>query len=284
MYLCLYAWQPRPYASDLTTAAFIAAYERFVARRGACTNLYSDNATNFVGASAVFLRTERALFDTSVQTTLAARGTTWHFSPPLSPHFNGLAESAIRSVKHHIRRVIGETTLTFEELTTVLCKVEACLNSRPIHPMSSNAEDFDVLTPGHFLIGEPTVTIPARNIIDERMSTLNRWKLTEQLVQRIWARWSADYLHTLQQRRKWQTAEDNIRVGDLVLVLEDNQPPSKWAVGRIVEAHPGSDGRVRVVSIRAKDSVYKRSIVKVARLPIDQEDQDDDVVQNRVPV
>lgn len=88
---------------DLTTAAFIAAYERFIARRGQCTDIYSDNATNFVGASTVFLRSERKLFDGQVQNTLAARGTTWHFSPPLSPHFNGLTESAIRSVKHHLR-------------------------------------------------------------------------------------------------------------------------------------------------------------------------------------
>lgn len=254
-------------ASDLSTDAFIAAYERFVARRGLCVNLYSDNATNFVGAARVFLRSERALFDASVQSTLAARGTNWHFSPPLSPHFNGLAESAIRSVKHHVRRIIGDTTLTFEEMSTVLSKIEACLNSRPLHPMSSEPTDFDVLTPGHFLIGEPTVTIPSLNATSEGPVGINRWKLMKQLVQRFWARWSVDYLHTLQQRRKWQISEPNLRVGDMVLVLEDNQPPSKWAIGRIIETHPGDDGRVRVVTIRSRDSTYKRSVVRVARLP-----------------
>lgn len=138
---------------DLTTTAFIAAYERFAARRGTCTHLYSDNATNFVGA-AKFLRSERKLFDDTVQTALASKSTTWHFAPPLSPHFNGLAESAIRSVKHHIRRVIGDNTLTFEEMSTVLTKIEACLNSRPLCPISSDPDNFDALTPAHFLIGE----------------------------------------------------------------------------------------------------------------------------------
>lgn len=261
---------------DLTTAAFIAAYERFVARRGQCSDIYSDNATNFVGASTIFLRSERKLFDATVQTTLASRGTTWHFSPPLSPHFNGLAESAIRSIKHHVRRVIGELTLTYEELLTVLVKVEACLNSRPLHPMSADPADFDVLTPGHFLVGEPTVTIPEISVLEKQPSTLTRWKLTQQLVQRIWARWSADYLHTLQQRKKWQLKEPNICVGDLVLVLEDNQPPTKWAVGRITETHPGSDGLIRVVTVRTKNGSYKRAIVKVARLPIEKGDDEDE--------
>lgn len=266
--------------SDLTTLAFIAAYERFGARRGLCTDIYSDNATNFVGASAVFLRSERKLFDAQIQTALANRGTTWHFSPPLSPHFNGLAESAIRSVKHHLRRVIGDSTLTFEEMTTILTKVEACLNSRPLHPISNDPNDLEVLTPAHFLIGEPIVTMPQCSTIDPNPSLLTRWKLTQQMVQRFWVRWSTDYLHTLQQRRKWQQRERNLRVGDLVLVLDDNQPPSKWAIGRIIDTHPGNDNQIRVVTIRTINGTYKRSIVKVARLPTADEHPNEDTEEN----
>lgn len=136
--------------------------------------------------------------------------------------------------------------------------------------MTSDPSDFDVLTPGHFLIGEPTVTVPDCSVIDQQPSSLTRWKLTQQLVQRIWKRWSADYLHTLQQRRKWQSKEPNLCVGDLVLVLDDNLPPTKWAIGRITQTHPGSDGLIRVVTVRTKNSTYKRAIVKVARLPIEQ--------------
>lgn len=255
-------------AGDLTTAGFIAAYERFTARRGCCTDIYSDNATNFVGA-AKFLRTERELFNARVQTTLANRGTTWHFSPPLSPHFNGLAESAIRSIKHHIRRVLGETTLTYEELTTMLTKIEACLNSRPLCPVNNDPESFDALTPGHFLVGEPLTAIAHRDLLSHNPSALTRWQQTQQFVQRVWKRWSADYLHTLQQRRKWQTPINNLQVGDMVLLLEDNLPPAKWAIGRIAEVHPGDDGHVRVVTIRTQHSIFKRSVVKVARLPVD---------------
>ncbi|XP_033314658.1 uncharacterized protein LOC117213421 [Bombus bifarius] len=36
---------------DLTSEAFIAALRRFIARRGFCVTIYSDNGTNFVGAN-----------------------------------------------------------------------------------------------------------------------------------------------------------------------------------------------------------------------------------------
>lgn len=256
---------------DLTTNGFIAAYERFVSRRGCCSDLYSDNATNYVGASNVFLRSEKLKFNNTVYTALANKGTTWHFAPPRSPHFNGLAESAIRSVKHHIRRVVGEATLTFEELLTVLAKIEACLNSRPLCPLTNDPTNYDVLTPGHFLIGEPINVIPQRDVDQANPSALTRWQLTHQMVQRFWRRWSAEYLHTLQQRRKWQTVTDDVRIGELVLIIDDNMPPAKWALGRIEATHPGDDGHIRVVTIRTQGSTFKRSIVKVARLPIDVE-------------
>ena len=64
---------------------------------------------------------------------LANDGTSWTFIPPNTPHCGGLREAGVKSVKHHLKRVIGEHTLTFEELTTVLVEIEACLNSRPPH-------------------------------------------------------------------------------------------------------------------------------------------------------
>lgn len=74
-------------------------------------------------------------------------------APPSAPHFNGLAESGVRSMKYHLRRIVGTTSLTFEELYTVLCQIEAVLNSRPISALTDDFSDFTVLTPGHFLMG-----------------------------------------------------------------------------------------------------------------------------------
>lgn len=259
--------------SDLTSVAFIAAYKRFTGRRGICTDIYSDNATNYVGAAVIFSKTEREKgFDTNVISTLATMGTTWHFSPPLSPHFNGLAESAIRSVKHHVRRIIGDATLTYEELSTFLIQVECCLNSRPLYPLSSDPTAMAVLTPAHFLVGGPLHAVPERNILSAKPSALTRWQLTTQMFQRFWVQWSTEYLHTLQQRKKWQHHNTNFSVGDIVLIRDDNRPPLSWPLARIVEVHPGSDGNVRVVTLRTATQTMKRSIVKLAKLPSQHED------------
>nr|XP_033204611.1 uncharacterized protein LOC117165285 [Bombus vancouverensis nearcticus] len=97
--------------SDLTSEAFIAALRRFIARRGFCVTIYSDNGTNFVGANNE-LRELRNLLQSDdhkvkVQSFLANRRIEWLFIPPNSPHFGGLWEAAVKSFKRHFRRVAG---------------------------------------------------------------------------------------------------------------------------------------------------------------------------------
>lgn len=66
----------------------------------------------------------------------------------------------MRSVKYHVKRVVGVHTLTYEEFSTLLCQVEACLNSRPLAPLTDHFDDYTTLTPGHFLIGSALKSIP----------------------------------------------------------------------------------------------------------------------------
>ncbi|GFW05424.1 integrase catalytic domain-containing protein [Trichonephila clavipes] len=81
---------------------------------------------------------------------LSSEGISWKFIPPRSPNFGGLWQLCVKSVKHHLRRVVGNTRLTYDELSIVLAQIEAVLNSRPILPLSSNPSDYQALTPGHF--------------------------------------------------------------------------------------------------------------------------------------
>ena len=55
---------------------------------------------------------------------------------------------------------MGEAWLTYEELTTTLAQVEACLNSRPLTPLPEPSDALETLTPGHFLIGKPLTALP----------------------------------------------------------------------------------------------------------------------------
>ncbi|XP_076642971.1 uncharacterized protein LOC143353457 [Halictus rubicundus] len=119
--------------SDYLSAAFLAAYHRFVSRRGLPRSMTSDNGTTSHGANRELTTAYRtATRDTELQYKLAIDGVSWHFLPPTAPHFGGLWGASVKSVKHHLNRCIGTHTLTFEVLSTFLCRVEACLNSRPI--------------------------------------------------------------------------------------------------------------------------------------------------------
>nr|XP_046491130.1 uncharacterized protein LOC124223331 [Neodiprion pinetum] len=188
--------------SDLTTASFICAYRRFVGRRGVCQRLYSDNATNFHGADseikAMFQRASE--FYQRAAALLANDGTDWSFIPPNAPHYGGLWEAGVKSVRHHLKRVMGEHTLTFEELSTVLVEIEACLNSRPLSALSSDLEDLQALTPFHFLGGSTSALLPEEDLSDEPQNRLNRFQLLQRIRNQFWRRWYSEYLLHLQER------------------------------------------------------------------------------------
>jgi len=253
--------------SDLSTSTFIAALHRFVSRRGIPSNIYTDCGTNFKGADK---QLQQLFNKASAQPALsAAIQCNWHFNPPGAPHFGGLWEAAVKSVKFHLKRVVNVQILTFEELSTIATRIEAILNSRPITALSIDPNDLRALSPGDFLVGEPLVAVPEPDITHVPINRLNRWELLRQMYQSFWKRWSSEYLSTLQGRSKWFRQKPNVKIGDLVLVQTPNQPPMNWKLGRIENIYPGQDGVVRVVTIRTTDGIIKRPVVKLAVLPID---------------
>uniref|UniRef100_A0ABD2WDA2 Integrase catalytic domain-containing protein n=2 Tax=Trichogramma kaykai TaxID=54128 RepID=A0ABD2WDA2_9HYME len=256
--------------SDLTTSAFLPAFSRFCARRGRPAVLYSDNGTTFKGAS----RELRELFSKSshllesASNRLQKRGTVWKFIPPRAPHFGGLWEAAERSFKYHFRRVIGDPRLTFEELSTEAARIEACLNSRPLCPRSSRPEDLEALTPAHFLVGSSLLDYP-EPYNEQTLNFTSRWRLLRGMRNLFWSRWRREVLSQMQQRSKWLTARESLQPGDMVLLRDDLCSPSSWPLARVEQVHPGSDGLVRVATIKTASSTFTRPIVKLIKLPTD---------------
>ncbi|XP_062534087.1 uncharacterized protein LOC134203222 [Armigeres subalbatus] len=261
---------------DLTTQAFVAALRRFVSRRGRPEIIMCDNATNFVGARRE-LDDLRKLFNNqmfvkAVTEEASLENINFKFIPAKSPNFGGLWEAAVKSMKGHLKRTLGNTVLVADEMVTLVAQIEACLNSRPVTPLSNDADDLDFLTPGHFLVGRPLTAIPEPSLQELNQSRLSRWQRVQYFLQCIWNRWSTQYLSSLHARTKWTRQRNNILVGTMVLLREDNLPPLRWRMGRVSEIHPGKDGNIRVVKVRTKDGDFLRAISKVCVLPISDND------------
>ncbi|XP_075150928.1 uncharacterized protein LOC142225037 [Haematobia irritans] len=161
----------------------------------------------------------------------------------------------------------GSHKFTFEEFSTILSRIEACLNSRPISPMSENPEELLALTPGHFLIGGP-ILCPAEPIESEtRLSIFNRWRRVKALSQQFSARWKHEYLKELHKRNKWKSPQPNVKIGSMVVVRDENLPPNEWRLGRISKLYYGKDNLVRMVDILTQKGTITRPTVKIVLLP-----------------
>ena len=256
--------------SDLSTDTFIASLRRFVARRGKPILIWSDHGSNFVGAARELRELVQFLELQKTQNLISkfcsSLNIQWKMIPEHAPHFGGIWESAVKSMKTHLRRIVGTVKLTFEGFTTVLTQIESCLNSRPLTPLPCDDDGVEALTPGHFLIGRPLESIPDPAFSYRSMSLLQRWHLCQSLVRHFWQRWYAEYITILRKYTKWHHPSRNAQVGDVVIVKEDNLIPGMWPLARITEVHTGQDGLVRVATIKTANGTYKRPITKLAPL------------------
>ncbi|XP_055615339.1 uncharacterized protein LOC129761628 [Toxorhynchites rutilus septentrionalis] len=252
---------------DLSTAAFIAALHRFIARRGKPNVIQCDNAKNFKGAARELKELSIQFYSqqhqADVSNVCSNEGIEFKFIPPRSPNFGGLWEAAVKSLKRHLRSTIGNSILSQDEFVTLLARIEACLNSRPLTPLTTDPNDLEILTPGHFLVHRPLTSFPEPDLSEVPPNRLDRWQHNQELLRRIWKRWSTDYLSGLHPRTKWTQIRNNVTEGTMVLLKEDNLPPLKWKYGRITHIFRGDDNHIRVVTVRTATGEYRRSISKI---------------------
>ncbi|GBM39368.1 hypothetical protein AVEN_55117-1, partial [Araneus ventricosus] len=168
--------------TDLTTEAFIAALKRLYARRGRIATLMSDNASNFKGAELNRLKKLTCQTNETLANYLSSEAIQWKFIPPRSPNFGGMWEAGAKSFKHHLHRTRTNCNITIEEFETIVIQIEGIRNSGPLIPLSDNINEYEVLTPGHFIIGRPITEPEILDISDNRLS---RWQYTTKCVQTI---------------------------------------------------------------------------------------------------
>ena len=193
---------------------------------------------------------QEASVSTSLHSYLLEGRTRWNFIPERAPHFGGLWESAVRATKLHLKKVMGEQLLNYEEMATVASQVEACLNSRPLGQLYCHSPDAVApLPPAHFLIGRSMTAYPEA-AITRKLTLTRRWMLCQAPVQSWWKRWQVEYLQQLQARQRWRTPQPNLVEDELVLLTDSNQFQEHWTLARVTALYPGEDGLVRAVDVR----------------------------------
>ncbi|CAM1317989.1 Uncharacterised protein r2_g2623 [Pycnogonum litorale] len=224
---------------DLSTEAFMHALRRFSAYHGWPQIIISDNGRSFVGASkevGKFLSEERRAID------------------QLSTHRG-------THVKRIMKTVIGEQKLTWNEMATVFAEVQNLINSRPLTFASNDPDDLMPLSPNHFILGRAT-NDTAQGPFKKTRNLRKRYEFIQTIVSSIWKRFVLEYLPTLNRRGKWKTVNRQMKVGDLVLLMDPNTTRGHWNVGRISDIFPGKDGVVRNVKVKTKTGEYNRSVNK----------------------
>ena len=186
--------------------------------------------------------------------------------PSRAPHFGGLWEAGVKAVKLHLKKIMGNTILSYEEFLTLVIQIEGILNSRRLSPVSSEPNDLEPLTPGHFLMGTCPNSLPEDprqlNISGER-----RYHLVKKMRQQFWNRWSREYLNQLQNVSKWKHIGRQPKVQDLVLIADENTTPLQWPIARILELYQGNDEIARVAKIKTKNATLIKPVTKLRPFP-----------------
>ena len=249
-------------AHALNSDSFLMALHRFIARRGKPQKIFSDNGTNFVGADSELSKEIRAVNSSKLKGELLLEAIEWSFNPPHAPHMGGAWERLIRSVKDILRHLVGDRLLTDEELASFMCEVEKIMNDRPLTRMGSDARDPTPLTPNHLLLMKGNSCAPNTDANHVR----RRWQIIQGIANRFYERFLSEYIPQLQIRSKWTSEKENLKIDDLVLIMEDDSPRGQWPMGIVSEIEHSADGRVRSATIRCKDKEKRRPIHKLVLL------------------
>ncbi|XP_026056216.1 uncharacterized protein LOC113041867 [Carassius auratus] len=251
--------------NSMDVDAFLLALRRFIARRGKPHEIRSDCGTNFRGADRE-LREAFSIMEPELKVQLSDYQISFMFNPPSAPHFGGIWEREVRSIKNALQVALGTQAVTEDVLSTVLVEVEGILNSKPLGYASSDVADMDPITPNILLMGRRDASLPQVAYAPGDMGR-RRWRHCQNMVDQFWIHFTRNYLPTLQTRQKWHKASKNLEVDSVVLIVDPQLPRAQWPIGRVRKTLPSSDGCVRTAEIVVNGKVYTRPVARLIELP-----------------
>ncbi|GFX27926.1 integrase catalytic domain-containing protein [Trichonephila clavipes] len=254
--------------SDMCKKCFLLALWRFLARRGNCKVIYSDNARTFKAAERELAYFANILKDSEFQNFVADEGIHWKFIVERAPWWGGFYERLVKTIKDPLRKILGRALLTFEELSAILSKVEVIVNHRPLTYVENDPREPEPLTPAHFLdlgYGDSKYPIHFIELIDAttaKESYKKRKIYRTLLLKQLWRRWKEQYLLQLKTANHFKTppVHKNLKLNDVVLVEGNVKPKLLWELRIIKEIFIGRDDSVRSCLVKTFKGLFKKPI------------------------
>lgn len=246
---------------SLSTEAFIMSLRRFIARRGRSDLLMSDNGTNFVGTKNLL----NSLDWEELQRQSTIRRFAWKMNAPTAAWWGGFWERLIRVMKELLRRILGNASVSYDELQTLMCDCEATMNGRPLTYVNDDkGECLEPLTPAHFIQPMPVTDVSDLDQIDA--TNLNRrLQYLHNIREQFRNRFKTEYLTLLVQRGKEK--KDDLNIGDIVLIVTEEKR-IKWPLGVVIDIMKGKDEIGRTVRVRTAMGLKVRPVQKLYKLEV----------------
>ncbi|XP_049308667.1 uncharacterized protein LOC125777625 [Bactrocera dorsalis] len=255
-------------SSSLSTDSFLLVLKLFISRRGVPRRIFSDNGTNFRGASRILAdEIEKISSGTLIEKYPEIE---WTFIPPASPHMGGVWERMVRSIKSVLMDILPKEGLREEVLRATLADVENIINMRPLTYVPLESYDSEALTPNHFLLGNSSGIREKGDCDVTNPSLLNKkFRTSGELADRFWKRWIREYLPGLTRRAKWfEKTPEPIAPKDVVIIVDENMKRNTWTKGIVMDVIKSSDGQIRSAVIKTSNGLITRPVVKLARLDL----------------
>ena len=200
-----------------------------------------------------------------IESDLAQKKVFWKFNPPDAPHFGGIWKRLVQCCKKVIIAILNNRSLTDEVISTTMCLVEQTLNARPRTAVSDDPEDLTALTPNHFLLGRKNASAPFMPCSGRYNDLKKSFKTAQAYADRIWKRWTREYLPQWIQRSKWSKEHvRNLKERELVWTVDDSVKRCECKVGRFIKVFKGDDGVERSARVKMAQGEFNRPVVKLA--------------------
>ncbi|XP_067950301.1 uncharacterized protein [Watersipora subatra] len=236
---------------DLSADSFLQALRRFESICGSVATIYCDGGTNFLGGRNQQEKDLLTMRDNKLKQYLLAKKITYKVNSPTASHQGGVWERQIRSIRSIMNSMFGKYSqrLSTEALRTAFYEIMASINNRPLS--GTNATDTDpIITANRLLTAKSGFTAPPPGDFDnEEVYGRSMYRKSQQLAQEFWYAWTTQYLTAIEKRTQWQFSQPDLKVGDLVTIVDSNEHRNYWRTGRVISIHRGVDHKVRKASV-----------------------------------